>query len=173
MFTFSVVNRLVFSNFLIFQLFQSITFASFNVIPLLMAGLSLPFLFILTPSFSFHYLYFSLNPFSFSSHSISSSSSSLIHHSHHITHPSCHQQRVKVLPTVREKRLSLMTHPLRPRKAKRIPIPNRIVPRRRKGVATLAASALLSSIHSIIPIPISLWCLMTIRILHRAMCGFP
>ena len=173
LFTFSIVNKLVFSNFLIFQLFQSTAFASFNAIPLLMAGPLLPFLFVLTSSLSFHYLYFSHNPLSFSSLSVSSSPSSLIHHSHHITHPSCRRQRVKVLPTIREKRLSLTTHPLRPRKAKRLPILNRIIPSRRKGLATLATSALLSSIHGMIPIHISLWCLMAIRVLHQAVCGFP
>ena len=71
------------------------------------------------------------------------------------------------------KRLSLTTHPLRPRKAKRLPILNRIIPSRRKGLATLATSALLSSIHGMIPIHISLWCLMAIRVLHQAVCGFP
>ena len=52
------MNRLIFSNFLIYQLFWNTASASFNALPLLMAGLSLPFpsfLFVPTSSlFPFH-----------------------------------------------------------------------------------------------------------------------
>lgn len=141
-----------------------------------MAGLLLPFLiflFVLTSSLSFHYLYFSHNPLSFSSFSVLSSPSSLTHHSHHITHPSYRRQRAKVISAVREKGSSLTTLPLRLRKVNRLPISNYIVSRRGKGGAILTASALLSLIHSTTPIPISLWCLVTIRIFRQIVCGFP
>lgn len=166
---YTTMNRLVFSNFPIYQLYWNTSFASFNVIPLLMVGPSLPFLvflFVLASSLSFHYFYFSHNPLSsLSPFSISSSPSSFTHHSHHIIYHPCRQQRVKVFPAIREMRLLLMTHLLRPRKTKRLPIPNRTV-QRRKGVATLAVNDLLSSILGTIPTHTSLCCPMTIRLLH-------
>ena len=112
-----------------------------------MANPSLPFLvflFVSSPSLSFLHATFtfltthfpSLTPFF-----VSSSPSFLIHHSHRIIYPPCCRQRVKVLPTIMERRSLLMTHPWRLIKMRRLLIPNRIVPRRRKGVATLAVNA--------------------------------
>lgn len=55
----------------------------------------------------------------------------------------------------------------------RLPIPNWTVPRRRKGVMIQAASVLFSLTHGIITTFTSSQCLMTICLLHWAVCGFP
>ena len=157
-------------NFPVCQLFQNTVFASFNAILSLLPFLL--FLFVLTSPFSFHYFYFPHNPLSFSLFSISSFLSSFTHHSHHIINPSCRRKRVKFLPAIRGKWSLLMTHPLRPRKTKRLPISNGIVLRRRKEVATLVVSTLLSSIHGMIPTYTSWWCLVTIRLLCQAVFGY-
>ena len=125
-----------------------------------MVGPSLPFLmflFVSTSSLSFLHATFtfltthfpSLTPFF-----VSSSPSFLTHHSHHIIYPPCCRQRVKVLPTVMERRSLLMTYPWRLRKVRRLPIPNRIVLRRRKGVATVVLNA--SSHRSMAQYPFTL-----------------
>jgi len=135
-----------------------------------MAGpsfLFLVFLFVSTSFLSFLHatftflttLFSSLTPFS-----ISSSPSSLTYHSHHIIYPPCCRQRVKVLLAIRERKSLLMTHPWRPRKVKRLPISNRIVLRRRKGVTTLVVNALLSSIRGMILTCTSRWYSVTIRL---------
>ena len=113
------MNKLAFSNFPVYQLFWNTAYTSFNELPLLMAGLSLPFpvfLFISISSlFPFHDTSsFLTTPFSSSILLFDSLFTySHIHHSHHLISSSSCLRKVRVLPTIRGKRLLLMNHPWR------------------------------------------------------------
>ena len=118
----------------------------------------------LFPSFSQNSF---LLPFSLSCHL----SQNFITHLLHSNNPSCCKQKIKVLLVVRGKR-SPWTILLPKPWVKRLPSSNQTILRRRNKVATRIVSALPSSTHGMILTFISLWCLVTIRLHCRAMCGF-
>ena len=128
------------------------------------------FLFVSAFSLSFSHTFpnlltiflFSLIPFT-----ISSSRNLFAHYHYHSIHLPCCRQRMRVLPTVKEKRLPSMICLLR-QWVERLPIL-----RKSKRVAIMIASVLLSLTHDMIPIFISPWCSMNICLLCHAVCGFP
>ena len=113
------------------------------------------FLFVLALSLSFSHTFpnflsifvSSLIPFT-----VSSSPNLFTHYLYHSIHLPCCQQRVRVLPIVKEKRLPPMIRPLR-LWVESLPITNRTIPKRKKGVAIGVVNVFLSSTHGMIPLP--------------------
>ena len=103
---------------------------------------------------------------------ISSSPNFFTRYLYHLIHPPRCRQKVRVLPALKEKRLPLMILPLRPW-VERLPIPNQTIQRRKKGVVPQVMSVLFSSTHGMTLTSTFQWCLVTIRLLHQTMCGFP